>query len=39
MPVRYALVVSLKTAGEGIDLYTPIELANEQLVPTEIPIG
>jgi hypothetical protein len=39
MPVRYALVVSLKTAEQGIDLYTPIELANEQLVPTEIPIG
>jgi hypothetical protein len=39
LPVRYALVVSLKTAEQGIDLYTPVELANEQLVPTEISIG
>ena len=39
LPIRYALVVSLKTAQQEIDLYTPVELANEQLVPTEISIG
>ena len=39
LPVRYALIVSLRRPSEGIDLYTPIEIANEQLVPTEIAIG
>ena len=38
VPVRYSLVVSLKTAAEGVDLYTPIEIANEQMVPTEIAV-
>ena len=33
--VRYALVVSLKTASEDVDLYTPI--ANTLHVPTAIP--
>jgi hypothetical protein len=37
-PVRYALVVSLRTTAQGVDLYTPIEIANEQLVPTPIEI-
>lgn len=37
IPVRYALLVSLKTAAEGVDLYTPI--ANELKVPiTDIPV-
>lgn len=37
--VRYSLLVSLKTAEEGVDLYTPIAVANEQLVPVDIPVG
>lgn len=39
LPVRYALVVSLKTTEQGVDLYTPIEVANELSVATEIPIS
>lgn len=37
LPVRYSLIVSLKTPEENVDLYTPI--ANELRVPigTEIP--
>lgn len=35
-PVRYALVVSLKTAEQEIDLYTPI--ANTLQIPTAITI-
>jgi len=35
-PVRYSLIVSLRTAEQGVDLYTPIEIANEQLVPIGI---
>lgn len=34
-PVRYALVVSLKTAATDVDLYTPV--ANLLRVPVEIP--
>ena len=30
-PIRYALVVSLRTRADGIDLYTPI--ANELQIP------
>lgn len=33
--VRYALIVSLKTASEDVDLYTPI--ANALRIPTAIP--
>jgi len=35
-PVRYALIVSLKTAEQNIDLYTPI--ANQLSVPVTTPI-
>lgn len=34
-PVRYALVISLKTASEDVDLYTPI--ANTLRIPIAIP--
>lgn len=34
LPVRYSLVVSLKTQEEGVDLYTPV--ANELRIPIEI---
>ena len=37
-PVRYSLIVSLRTGELGVDLYTPVEIANEQLVPTRIAI-
>ena len=37
MPVRYALIVSLKTAEQGVDLYTPIALEMEVPVETAIP--
>lgn len=37
LPVRYALLVSLKTQYAGIDLYTPI--ANEIRVPVEIAVS
>lgn len=36
LPVRYSLVVSLKTPHEGVDLYTPI--ANELRIPIETEI-
>jgi hypothetical protein len=36
MPVRYALVVSLKTAATDVDLYTPV--ANLLHIPIEITI-
>lgn len=36
LPVRYALVVSLRTAETGIDLYTPI--ATQIGVPTPVPV-
>jgi hypothetical protein len=36
MPVRYALIVSLKTAEQGVDLYTPV--AVEMAVPVETAI-
>ncbi|WP_310964725.1 S8 family peptidase [Nocardioides terrisoli] len=35
-PVRYALVISLKTSAQGIDLYTPI--ANTLKIPTAITV-
>ncbi|MBV9821611.1 MAG: hypothetical protein JO144_05155, partial [Actinobacteria bacterium] len=34
-PIRYALVVSLKTDVQDVDLYTPI--ANLLKIPTAIP--
>lgn len=37
MPVRYALIVSLKTAEQGVDLYTPIALEMDVPVETAIP--
>jgi hypothetical protein len=37
MPVRYALIVSLKTAEQGVDLYTPIALELDVPVETAIP--
>jgi hypothetical protein len=36
LPVRYALVVSLRTDTTGVDLYTPI--ATEIGVPTPVPV-
>jgi hypothetical protein len=36
LPVRYALLVSLTTRAQGVDLYTPI--ANELRVPTPVVI-
>jgi hypothetical protein len=36
-PVRYALIVSLKTAEQNIDLYTPIAVQLELPIPVEIP--
>lgn len=36
LPVRYALVVSLRTAEEGVDLYTPVAIANHQALPVEL---
>ncbi len=36
LPVRYALLVSLRTEEQGVDLYTPI--VNELRIPTEIVI-
>ena len=35
-PVRYSLVVSLKTEEEGIDLYTPI--ATQVDTPVQVPV-
>ena len=35
--VRYALLVSLKTAEQGVDLYTPIAAQLELPIPAEIP--
>jgi len=35
-PVRYALIVSLKTTAQDVDLYTPI--ANVLNIPTAIPV-
>lgn len=35
-PVRYSLIVSLKTAATNVDLYTPV--ANTLRLPVEIPI-
>jgi hypothetical protein len=37
LPVRYALIVSLRTQQEGIDLYTPIATEISVPVETEIP--
>ena len=37
MPVRYALIVSLKTAEQSVDLYTPIAVEMEVPVQTAIP--
>jgi hypothetical protein len=37
MPVRYALIVSLKTAEQGVDLYTPIAVELDVPVQTAIP--
>lgn len=37
-PVRYALIVSLKTPHQDVDLYTPIEIANEQMIPVDVTI-
>ncbi len=37
MPVRYALIVSLRTAEQGVDLYTPIAVELEVPVQTAIP--
>lgn len=36
LPVRYALVVSLRTPDQSVDLYTPVEVANEQMVPIDV---
>lgn len=36
LPVRYALLVSLATEEQGVDLYTPIQ--NEIRVPTEVAV-
>jgi hypothetical protein len=36
-PVRYALIVSLKTAAQDVDLYTPIAVQLELPIPVEIP--
>jgi hypothetical protein len=36
LPVRYALLVSLKTNEQGIDLYTPISTQLRIPVATEI---
>ncbi len=35
--VRYALVMSLDTKGQDVDLYTPIEIASKTAVATPIP--
>jgi hypothetical protein len=35
-PVRYSLIVSLRTAEQNIDLYTPVALQLELPIPTEI---
>jgi hypothetical protein len=37
MPVRYALIVSLKTAEQGVDLYTPVAVEMAVPVQTAIP--
>jgi hypothetical protein len=37
MPVRYALIVSLKTAEQGVDLYTPIAVEMAVPIQTAIP--
>lgn len=37
LPVRYSLVVSLKTREEGVDLYTPIATQLQIPIETEIP--
>lgn len=37
LPVRYALIVSLRTAAEDVDLYTPI--ANELSIPVPIQLS
>jgi Subtilase family len=36
-PVRYALLISLKTTEQGVDLYTPIATQLELPIPVEIP--
>jgi hypothetical protein len=36
-PVRYALLISLKTTEQGVDLYTPIATQLQLPVPAEIP--
>jgi hypothetical protein len=36
-PVRYALLVSLRTSVQGVDLYTPIATQLELPIPAEIP--
>ncbi len=38
LPVRYALVVSLKTREQGVDLYTPVEVAIAQRIATAIEV-
>jgi hypothetical protein len=38
LPVRYSLVLSLRTPAAGADLYTPISVELEIPVPTEITI-
>jgi hypothetical protein len=37
LPVRYSLVVSLKTREQGVDLYTPIATQLQIPIETEIP--
>jgi hypothetical protein len=37
MPVRYALIVSLRTAEQAVDLYTPIAIELQVPVETAIP--
>ena len=37
LPVRYGLIVSLRTAAAGVDLYTPVAVQLELPVETAIP--
>jgi hypothetical protein len=37
LPVRYAMIVSLRTQQEDIDLYTPIATALSVPIDTQIP--
>ena len=39
LPVRYALIVSLRTAQQGVDLYAPIAAALEVPVAVETSVG